>query len=464
MFSFKKNNDLDRRTDRYFVGLHVSSAVRKLEAAIIACGDPHPGAPLTLQKSVSFDLPNELVDMYEETLAVVRLEQDDEYQKRYSSNESAEFGQFFAKQPLQAKNRKKTGGMSSLARLSLLQSMMVSVQKEAISELLADSSFDFNKIVAVAVNDPGIGLVANGSESSAHCYSISDGGLLAAQTGMNILSSFFTSDRSSLGIERSFLTVPYWILLSNHDNASLLIDLGETARWTYIPSNKKLKSWNDSLYQEVVPCGSLLNLFTLQATKGESLIDVGGRLSVQGQRPNELLEYWDQIQSQTRGSRKLSPRYYASPHGDVLNELFYFDSLKSAPKKISSLDALCGSVYWITEQIKKSVDLNALLFKEPYDILLTGGAKQNGLLFSRLTDLFGTNAFHNLSEFGFLEDSFDAVAVAALAALWATGNPASLPQSSGSDSNNNYCWGKASPGTPEAWSRFVQFASDNFHL
>ena len=461
MFSFTRSNGGLHRVDRFFVGLHISSSVRKLEAALIACGGPRPGELLTLQKSVSFDLPNELVDFYEETLELVRLEQDDDYQKRCSSDEGAELWQFLPKQPSPTKVRKKTGGTSSLARLSLLRTMTTSVQKEAIIELLDDSNLSRDKIVAVAVNDPGIWLVVNGTQPEEYSYSMSDGGLLAAQTGMNIISSFFTNDLSSLGSERSFLMIPYWILLSEHDNARLLIDLGETARWTYIPSNKTRQSWNDSFYQEVIPCGSLLNLFTLQATKGESLIDIGGRLSVQGQRPNELLEFWDQIQRQARDNQKLPPRYYASPQTDVLNELFYFDSIKTAPQKFSSLDALCGSTYWITEQIKKSVDRNVSLFKEPYDIVLTGGAKQNGLLFSRLSDLFGTNAFHNLSELGFLEDSFDAVAVAILAALWATGIPASLPQSN--NSKNSYCWGKASPGTPEAWIRLLQFAADNSH-
>ncbi len=458
MFSFKKNIDNDPRVDRFFVGLHISSSVRKLEAAIIACNGSRPGALLTLQKNVSFDLPNELVDFYEETLEVVRLEQDDEFQKHYSSSDYAGFGQFFPKQPSSSKVRKKSGGMSSLSRLSLLRTMTTSVQKEAIFELLADSSVASDRIVAVAANDPGIWIVANEVESSEYRYSMSDGGLLASQTGMNVFSSFFTSDCSSLGRERSLLCFPYWILLSDHDKARLLIDLGETARWTYIPSSRALNSWNDTFSREVIPCGSLLNLFTLQATKGESLIDVGGRLSVQGQRPNELLEFWEQFQRQTDGNRKLPPRYYAFSRAGVLNELFYFDSLKSASQKFSSLDALCGSVYWIAEQIKKSVDLNAQLLKEPYDIVLTGGAKQNGLLFSRLSDLFGSDAFHNLSELGFLEDSFDAVAVAILAALCSIGT--STTPSQNGNSKNNYCWGNVSPGTPEAWIRFIQFASD----
>ena len=462
MFSYKKNNGGDTHAEHLFVGIHISSAFRKLETAIIACDAARPGALLTLQKSVSFDLPSELVDFYEETLEGVRLEQDNDFLKRHSPSEYEEFGEFFLKQPSTPKNRKKVKGASSLANLSLLRKMTTSIQREAVHELLADSNVAQGKIVAIAVNDPGIWLPSE-DEQSGYRYSVSDGASLAVQTGMNVFSSLFPSDWSQKNCGSSFLTFPYWVLLSNRDKARLLIDLGETARWTYIPANQTSDSWSHILHNEVVPCGSLLNLFTFQATKGESLIDVGGRLSVQGRRSSELLDFWDRFQCQTLNGKKLPPRYYVSSQGDVLNEMFYFDSLKSAPQKFSSLDALCGSVYWITEQIKKSVNIHAPKFKEPYDIVLTGGAKQNGLLFSRLSELFETNAFHKLSEYGFLEDSFDAVAVATLAALLASGTPIPLANSNNS-SNNNYFWGKTSPGIPEAWTRFIKFASDRVDI
>ena len=455
MFSFKKSNDQHSGVSRFFIGVHISSVTRKLETAIIECNSACSGSSLTLLKSVSFDLPNELAEFYEETLEVIRAEQDVDFVKRHSSGEFSELEQFFPKLS-SSKVGKKNKDVSTLARLSLLRTMTTTIQKEAVSELVADSDVTPNKIIAITVNDPGINLISDSDRSSLRYYSLSDGAALAKHTGTTVISSLLPNEWSPKDQECSVLSFPYWILLSDPVKARLVIDLGETARWTYLPSSKTSTSWKDMLFHEVVPCGSLLNLFTSEATKGKSFVDVGGRLSVQGQCPNELLEFWGGFQRQTIGNHELPPRYYTPSNASVLNEIFYYNSLKSAPQKFSALDALCGSVYWIAEQIKSSVEYYEPLFKEPFDVILTGGAKQNGLLFSRLSDLFKPGEFRQLTEYGFLEDSFDAVAVAVLGALFSTGTPVPLPNNS---SKSDCFWGEISPGTQEAWTRFLTFAS-----
>ena len=328
--------------------------------------------------------------------------------------------------------------------------------QEAISELIADSGVSPDNIVVVVINSPNIWFTSSDVESDVASYAISDGGSLAARTGMNVYLPNFSSGKTQNNYERSFLAFPYWILLANHDKARLLLDLGETARWTFIPSSKKPNSWNKLVFQDVIPCGSLLNLFTLQASKGESALDVGGRLSVQGQCPQELLVFWKRLVQQILNVRKLPSKYYTSSNENVLNEKFYFDSLKSAPQNFSAIDALCGSVYLIAEQIKTSVELHSSLFQEPYDILLTGGAKQNGLLFSLLSETFKPNGFHQLSESGFLEDSFDAVALAVLAAIFSTGTVVPSPSH---NAKTDVFTGEIFPGVQGAWKRFIRICS-----
>ena len=456
MFSFKKDNAEKRSDAHFFVGIHISSAVRKLEAAIVSSSGSYPGTSLTLHKSVSFDLPEELIDFYNETLEVVRFEQDADFLKLHSSNEFDEIEQFFPKQSSSSRGGKKLLTTSSLARLSSLRAMTTSVQQEAISELIADSGVSPDQIAVVAINSPNIWFTNSDVESDVVRYAISDGGSLAARTGMNVYLPNFSCSKTQNGHERSFLAFPYWILLSNHDKARLLIDLGENARWTYIPSSKNPSSWNNLIFRDVIPCGSLLNLFAFQASKGESVFDLGGRLSVQGQCPQELLEFWKRLELQILNIRKLPSKYYTSSNENVLNERFYFDSLKSAPQNFSAIDALCCSVYLIAEHIKASVDLHAKLFQEPYDILLTGGAKQNGLLFSLLSESFKPSVFHQLSESGFLEDSFDAVGLAVSAAIFSTGT---IIPSIGQNEKANIFTGEVFPGAQDAWKRLVRISS-----
>ena len=64
---------------------------------------------------------------------------------------------------------------------------------------------------------------------------------------------------------------------------------------------------------------------------------------------------------------------------------------------------------------------------QSYDVVLTGAAKLNGLMFSRLSAALAPQGVHSLNEYGsFNEDSFDSVALAVLGLLFAVGTPALL--------------------------------------
>jgi 1,6-anhydro-N-acetylmuramate kinase len=343
-----------------------------------------------------------------------------------------------------------------LVKLASLRAMTTSIQEEAISVLLEEANLKPNDVVAVAVNDPGVWVSPSEWSQKETWYSISSGKLLARRTGMNVIDSFVPADWSPKGYGRAFLALPYWILLSSKEKARLVLDVGETARWTYLPAAKSKDSWSQTYYREVAPCGSILNFFTRQATKGATLVDLGGKLSVQGRSPNELLDFWRDAQQKARCIDDLPQRYYTTSLSGTFNELFYFDTLKlTPPRKFSTLDALCGAVYWIAEEIKASLD--SYHFSEPYEIVLTGATRQNGLLFSRLSTLIKQNAFHRLSEYGFIEDSFDGAAAATLGILFAANIPAAWPELHGVKSPA--LLGRASFGTLESSRRLLHFAN-----
>lgn len=461
MFSFNKKGERISSTNYWFAGIHISSSASKLEASLMGCEGAYPGASLTLQKSVSFDLPEEIIAAYEDVLESVRIEQDSVSLKRSSPNASLEdSASFFPKTNTSARSARKTLVPQTLTKLSLLRSMIVDIQEEAFSELLADSGVKPQEVVAIALNDPGIWTGPCDWKPRESYYPLSDGSLLATRTGINVIYSFVPADWSPLGHGRAFLSFPYWILLSSSDRGRLILDLGETGRWTYIPPSQTADSWSKTLYREVVPCGALLNLFTRQVTKGESSIDLSGKLSVQGKNSGELLSFWREYQDKACESVNLQQRYYSTSHSGLLNETFYFEALKSAPpRKFSSLDALCTSVHFIAEQIKDSVESNGKQFAAPYDVVLIGAAKQNGLLFSILSTLMKSSEFHKLSEYGFLEDSFDATAVATLGILFAAGIPAALTELHGVKSDA--LLGRIVPGTSESRNLFLKFASGN---
>ncbi|MBR5244130.1 MAG: anhydro-N-acetylmuramic acid kinase [Thermoguttaceae bacterium] len=435
MFFFRNKTPNSSPSLHWFVGVHISSKARKLEAALVGLEGSRPGAGVVLPKSMSFDLPEEIFKAFDELRAQVDAE----------SEKNAD-----------AANVGSADAPSDLTQLFQIRVMLTSLLTEAIEALLAETDVRQDELVAVAINDPGVWTRAAAWDAPPTRYGLADGALLAEKTGLNVVDAFVGKDWSTEGRGLSAFALPYWILLGGSERDRLLIDLGETARWTYVPSSTNdKKSWTRVAFQEVVPCGSLLNALTEATTKGQSQLDVGGRLSVQGSRNAELLDFWREAR-RARGKEALPPRYFSSPLSSTLDAPFYLEALqKDETRRFNALDALCTAAHYVAESIVESVEANAARFNEPFDVVLTGAAKQNGLLFNRLSALFTPRQFHSLDEFGFLEDSFDAVAVAMLGALFAAGVPASLPQLTGS--TRETLLGRVSPGTPENWKRFWQF-------
>ena len=443
MFFFKNRPQVSSPSVHWFVGVHVSSKARKLETALVGLEAARPGAGVLLQKSMSFDLPKEIFTAVDE----LRAQLDAESEKKRERN---------AVRPSDVSEPNAEDAPSDLTRLFQIRVMLAALQTEAIEALLAETDVRQEELVAVAINDPGVWTRAADWDAPPTRYGLADGALLAEKTGLNVVDGFVGKDWSTEGRGFPAFALPHWILLGGSERDRLLIDLGETARWTYIPSSTvDKKSWARVAFQEIVPCGALLNALTEATTKGQTQLDVGGRLSVQGSRNAELLDFWREAR-QARGKDALPPRYFSSPLSSTLDAPFYLEALqKDESRRFNALDALCTAVHYIAESVAESVEANVARFNEPFDVVLTGAAKQNGLLFNRLSALFTPRQFHSLDEYGFLEDSFDAVAVATLGALFAAGVPASLPQLTGAARES--LLGRVSPGTPENWKRFWQF-------
>ncbi|MBQ8286062.1 MAG: anhydro-N-acetylmuramic acid kinase [Thermoguttaceae bacterium] len=446
MFFFKNKTPVSSSSVHWFVGVHISSNARKLETALVGLEAARPGSGVLLQKSMSFDLPEEIFTAFDELRAQLDSAQEEELARRLSADAASS----------DSSDSLSAEAPSELTQLFQIRVMLTSLQVEALEALLAETDVRREEIVAVAINDPGVWTRAADWDAPPTRYGLADGAALAEKTGLNVVDAFVGKDWATEGRGLPVFALPYWILLGGSERDRLLLDLGETARWTYIPSSTTdKKSWARVAFQEVVPCGSLLNALTEATTKGESKLDLGGRLSVQGSRNAELLDLWREVR-QAPGKDALPPRYFSSPLSSAPNASFYLEALrKDESRRFNALDALCTAVHYIAEAVAENVEANAARFNEPFDVVLTGAAKQNCLLFNRLSALFTPRQFHSLDEYGFLEDSFDAVAVATLGALFAAGVPASLPQLTGAARES--LLGRVSPGTPENWKRFWQF-------
>ena len=419
MFFFRNKPSADA-SPFWFVGLHISSRARKLEAALIGVANSRPGAEVTLPKSVSFDLPDELSQLYAGLREEAFYDEATIFRNASRGSESATNG------VKRSRGQGRTDEISAFARFLELRAMVALIEEEAVEELLRDTKVAVGDLVLVAVNEPTLAARAPERSTRSTRASIGSAAALAERLGVPVLDSLRLNAGDELPGGDPNLLLAYWTLLSSGERDKLLVDFGERARWRYIPSAANdPTSWKRARFEEVAPCGALLDPLALEVSKGETPIDVGGKLSVQGQRIAELLDFW-RAQSALVAPSAVNRRLSAT--GSALNERFYLETLQRFGQKISSLDALCTAANLIAESTVDSIKARETEFASSYDLIVAGAAKRNGLIMSRVGALMSPKAPHRLEEYGLLEDSFDGVAVALMGAFYASGVCAAVPE------------------------------------
>lgn len=444
----------------WFVGINISSSGRKLETSLIGFADSRKYSPIFLGKSVAFDLPSEITSVYEELRAGLSLECFSDPKETQNIGSEFKTSRTISKKTSSSSGiGKGSSRVSLLMKLTDLRIMLASVLEEAVTELLNDLRYLVEKkdIVAVVTSAPLLCVHSIQWEGQEAFYSVIDSSSLAQKIGINVIDSLMLRD-ADFSRHSTFL-LPFEILLGSSDRNKLVIDLGEQARWYFLPTLKKDRgAWKRLQYNEVAPCGSLLRLLTKQATKGEVECDFGGKLSVQGRCVSELLDYLRHDVSIGKKNDS-ADALFLSGADNTVKEKLYVDSLLNFTPKASSLDALCTSVHWISDMVIENVSrYRETLGNEQFDIILMGGAKQNGLLFSKLISGFPSHSIHSVKEYGnFHEDSLDSVAVGVLGALFVMDIPMVW---SNKGITNNGRLGRLTVGSLDSMDFLQKFKSD----
>ena len=219
----------------FFIGINISSNVRKLEASLIGTTSSKKDAPIVLYKSVSFDLPEEITLAYEELKQAVREENLRGY---YKNNKvlGSNKGDFLVAKKTSVVKEEVNNVYSSIGKLAALRVMISTVQEEAVSELFRDVEGAEVNVIAVAISDPGVWLFSRQWDERQTFFSLSDSYALSQKTGLNVVDSLIPND-AALG-RQSLLLFPFWILLGDSERGKLIVDLGDSARWFFIPPSK----------------------------------------------------------------------------------------------------------------------------------------------------------------------------------------------------------------------------------
>lgn len=385
-----------------FIGINIASSVNKLEIAMIQVDSPSPGTPITLIKSMSFDLPREICEAYRK---IRHRLQNSEKSSRSTSQSEAQI------------DVNDNLVLCEDREVLLLRSLIVSVQEEAVRELLHEAQLSIAEITAVTLANTGFVFCPKGIRETPCYFNVNDGEELAKKLRANVVHSFFFENLNQVFDCHPF-SLAYWLLLSDKTTGQLFIDFGKSLRWFYLPP-----TGNDSplqveiKYRDVIGCGSLLDAITQEITRGKQDFDEGGNLSIQGKVSRNLLSLWD--------SKYHFFQSHYSPF--LLNESFYTEAQREALNNSSSLDVLCAASHWIVQNLENSLVENLDYFSSSCPIITTGASLQNTLLKRLIEEKFAKFKLRRLASYGFIEDSFDAIATAILGLLV---NPCCPPTSS----------------------------------
>ncbi|MDR0608477.1 MAG: anhydro-N-acetylmuramic acid kinase [Planctomycetaceae bacterium] len=406
---------------RWFAGISVASHCQRIESALIGVHGQGSGAPIEIRKTISFDLPQEIVDSYN-TLQETVL-------KNVRGNRLA---------PADVK-------IPSSLLFHVLREL-ASVEEEAIDELLAESRLAKNDLLAVGIYDSGIR--CRTTSGGLYYQSLCDAPFLAEQTGLNIVDAFPVQDIASNGKGCPLFPLPVWVFLKSDSHDRILLDLGRTAKLTFLPKAENPFSHQRISHRDLIPCGSLLDTLTWELTGGETSLDLGGRLAVQGcQIPKLLAEL-----------RALAPpeeigNTYGLPADRYLKVV-----TQSTRDGHSYQDILCTTSYFIAETIAEHLQIliaehTTNEHSEP-EILITGSVRMHGMMMNRISSQLRQRPIIPITRLDIPADTFDSLCTAMLTLMAVDHIPASLPHLTGSETTKPL--GRITAGSITNWHRLLR--------
>lgn len=408
---------------RWFAGIHITTDCCRIEAALIGVHGRGNGAPIECRQSMSFDLPSEIVDAFHKILVAKTLDSDELLLK------------------------KKTG-----EQYAGLVAELASVEEEALDELLEEARIAKQDLIAVGLFDPGLWDSADDQSGQQWTFrSLSCPDQLAERTGISVVDSFSGRDIACGGTGGPLLPFPSWIVLCSEEQDRILVDLGKTARWTYLPQPGSATAYEKIAYRDICPCGSLLDALTLLLTRGETAIDNGGHLTVQGRHLPVLADRWKKHLPSAQAPIWSPWGVSAAPFLGVVQE-------KALEEKWAVRDQLCTAAHFIAdtvaEEIERVIKQRAPQSANGIEILLTGGGCRHGLLLNQLAKRLGNRPQKLVRDCGVQVDSFAAVCVAILTLFFVDQIPQGIQSVTGAQVARTL--GRVTPGSPQNWSRFME--------
>lgn len=314
---------------------------------------------------------------------------------------------------------------------------------EIVAELV--QSVPAESVLAVGVHDPGIWHI--GDRGPVAWQGLCDSARLAERTGMNIIDAFPQRDLAHDGLGGPLFAVPAWQMLHDSHRTRVLLDLGRTARLTFLPAGTGGTPAARILLFDVGPGMALLDRLAVQLTQGEQRFDPGGRLAVQGRQIPDLLEKW----LADPYFEKPLPRWH--PRGVPIERFLEYAVRLALDSGWAIQDLLCTATHLVAESLMRAIVRRLPALPVVDELILIGGGQANGMLLRELRA--GQSApVLRISDLGISSEAFEPACAACLAQLHVDQIPANLTAVTGAETPR--VLGRPTPGSPQAFHKLVR--------
>lgn len=118
---------------------------------------------------------------------------------------------------------------------ALFAAQLAECQAALLDELACEVAPVWDRVLAVAVDDPGLWSSASGLRG---WQGLCDAARLAELSGQNVIEGFAARDLAQDGRGRPLTPIPDWLLLHDLQKNRLLMEWGRSVRCTYLPASR----------------------------------------------------------------------------------------------------------------------------------------------------------------------------------------------------------------------------------
>jgi anhydro-N-acetylmuramic acid kinase len=302
-----------------------------------------------------------------------------------------------------------SSGLPSVGEVSRLNFLLGELYADAIVKTCRRSSVPLESVQLIGLHGQTIY-----HEGGVHTLQIGEAAVVAARTGIDVISNFREADIAAGG--QGAPLVPYvdYLLFRHPRKNRVALNIGGIANITVIPRGAPA---SEVVAFDTGPGNMVIDALVAHMTRGKQRFDRNGRIANSGKIHEEMVLHFSDHPYLKRWPPKTCGREQFGSEfvNDLLSTGLSFPDLIATATEFTAYAIVC--------QIFRTI--------EPDEIIVSGGGLHNRWLMRRLRYHVTDAELTTSAEFGIDPDAKEAIAFAVLAHESARRRPGNLPSATG---------------------------------